>query len=150
NNVVAVGADPKRIAILDNFCWGDPKDPQQLGRLVQIAQETCESAEFHQAPFISGKDSLNNVYIGQDSQRHSVPGTLVISAIGIVPDVTKATTLALKRPTHKLYVLPAVSCTEYQVLYKAMKRGLIAACHDVSDGGIAGAIAEMCIAGQLG
>jgi phosphoribosylformylglycinamidine synthase len=150
NNVVAVGADPDRIAILDNFCWGDPKNPEQLGRLVQIAQETTESAEFHHAPFVSGKDSLNNVYIGHDSQRHNIPGTLVISAIGIIPDVTKAITVALKRPKHKLYLFPAVSWEEYQVLHTAMERGLIAACHDVSDGGIAGAIAEMCIAGQLG
>ncbi len=150
DNVIAVGADPKRIAILDNFCWGDPKDPVQLGRLVQVAQEACESAESHQTPFISGKDSLNNVYVGQDGQRHSIPGTLIISAIGIVPDVTKTITMALKRPRHKLYFLEATSAEQFLDLHKAIQCGVIAACHDVSDGGITGAIAEMCIAGQLG
>ncbi len=151
NNVIAVGADPHRIAILDNFCWGDPKNPEQLGALVDIAKRAAESAEWHQTPFISGKDSLNNTYVDKDRSRLNIPGALVISAIGIVPDVTKAITMDLKTPGNRIY---ALNCTgqedRYDMLFGLMQHGLIAACHDVCDGSFAVALAEMCIAGQLG
>ena len=150
NNVIAAGADPNRIAVLDNFCWGDPRDPVQLGTLVTAAQRAVESAQFHKTPFISGKDSLNNMYVGLDGVRHNIPGTLVISAIGIIPDVTRAVTMSLKRPGNKLYVVEALSFGDYEALHMAMQQNLIAACHDVSDGGIAAAVAEMCIAAELG
>ena len=99
-NAVAVGADPDRIAILDNFCWGNPTLPDRLGSLVRTCQGCYDAAVAYGAPFISGKDSLNNEYNGTP-----IPGTLLISAIAIVPDMEACLTADLKRAGNKLYVL---------------------------------------------
>ena len=61
-NCVAVGADPKRIAILDNFCWGNTERPETLGSLVRAALGCKDTAIAFGTPFISGKDSLNNEF----------------------------------------------------------------------------------------
>ena len=61
-NCVAVGADPDRIALLDNFCWGNPERPETLGSLVLAAQACHDLALAYETPFISGKDSLYNEY----------------------------------------------------------------------------------------
>jgi len=61
-NVVCVGGDPGRTAILDNFCWGRTDDPQQLGALVRACQACYDFAVVYGTPFISGKDSLNNEF----------------------------------------------------------------------------------------
>ncbi len=175
-NVVAVGADPDRIAILDNFCWGSPALPDRLGSLVRCAQGCYDAATAYGTPFISGKDSLNNEYTDADSQRHAIPGTLLISAVGIVPDVRKSVTMDLKQAGNLLYIIgethdelggshyhqiggisggtvpqprpnaPAIM----RALHRAMQAGLVQSCHDLSEGGMAVALAEMCIAGRLG
>ncbi len=59
-NVVAVGADPDRVVLLDNFSWGDPRRPETLGELVAAVRGCCDASIAHGAPFVSGKDSLNN------------------------------------------------------------------------------------------
>jgi len=69
-NAVAVGANPDRIAILDNFCWGDPTRPETLGSLVAAVRGCHDAAVHFGTPFISGKDSLNNEYLGADGERH--------------------------------------------------------------------------------
>ena len=61
-NCVSVGADPDRIAILDNFCWGNTERPETLGSLVLAAEGCREVALAYGTPFISGKDSLYNEY----------------------------------------------------------------------------------------
>jgi phosphoribosylformylglycinamidine synthase len=61
-NVVCVGGDPARTAVLDNFCWGRSDDPQQLGALVRACQACYDAATIYGVPFISGKDSLNNEF----------------------------------------------------------------------------------------
>ena len=66
-NCVAVGADPERIAILDNFCWGDCERPETLGSLVRAAIGCHDMAVALGTPFISGKDSLNNEFRFVDS-----------------------------------------------------------------------------------
>jgi phosphoribosylformylglycinamidine synthase len=104
-NVVAVGADPDRIALLDNFCWGNPKLPDRLGSLVRCVQGCYDAAVAYEAPFISGKDSLNNEYTGTDGKKHAIPGTLLISALGIVPDVRRTATMDLKRAGNLLYIV---------------------------------------------
>ncbi|HLY26688.1 MAG TPA: AIR synthase-related protein [Aggregatilineales bacterium] len=159
NNVIAVGADPNQIAILDNFCWGDPKSPEQLGLLVKTAKKAAESAIWHKAPFISGKDSLNNTYIDRDGSRTNIPGMLVVSAIGILPDVTKAITIDFKTPGNRVYALASttnlnaegvISLPEYDQLFRLIQEGIIVACHDAYEGGFVLAAAEMCVASQLG
>jgi len=104
-NAVAVGADPKRIAILDNFCWGDPLRPETLGSLVQAAQGCHDAALHYGTPFISGKDSLNNEYTDSDGQRRAIPGTLLISSIAIHPDVRKSVTMDLKAAGNQIYLV---------------------------------------------
>jgi phosphoribosylformylglycinamidine synthase len=172
-NAVAVGADPERIAILDNFCWGDPKRPETLGSLVEAARGCHDAALLFRTPFISGKDSLNNEYLGTDGQRHAIPPTLLISALGIMDDVTKAVTMDLKEAGNAIYLIgdfapvfggshfdttineaiPHVSEITPQVykkLHNAINAGLIRSAHDLSEGGLAVAAAEMCIGGRMG
>ena len=104
-NAVAVGADPERIAILDNFCWGDPLRPETLGSLVEACRGCHDAALFYGTPFISGKDSLNNEYLGTDGQRHAIPPTLLISAIGMIEDVNQAVTMDLKEAGNVVYLI---------------------------------------------
>src|SRR5206468_8512997 len=66
-NCVAVGADPSRIALLDNFCWGNTDRPETLGTLVRAALGCKDTAIAFGTPFISGKDSLNNEFSFMDS-----------------------------------------------------------------------------------
>ncbi|PKN93814.1 MAG: phosphoribosylformylglycinamidine synthase subunit PurL [Chloroflexi bacterium HGW-Chloroflexi-6] len=162
-NAVAVGANPERIAILDNFCWGDPLRPETLGTLVEACRGCHDGALLFGTPFISGKDSLNNEYLGNDGQRHSIPPTLLISAIGIIDDVNLAITMDLKEAGNALYLVgqlsdanvlvpevPASAPAVYRALHQAIQNGLVKSCHDLSEGGLAVAAAEMCIGGRLG
>jgi phosphoribosylformylglycinamidine synthase I len=175
-NIVAVGADPDRVALLDNFCWGSPTLPDRLGGLVRCALGCHDAAIAYNTPFISGKDSLNNEYSALDGTRHAIPGTLLISAIGIVPDVSRSVTMDLKRPGNRLYIVgdtraelggshfELISCQgggampepipnaldRLRALHRAIAAGLVDACHDCSEGGIGVALAEMCLAGRLG
>jgi phosphoribosylformylglycinamidine synthase len=177
-NVVAVGADPDRVALLDNFSWGDPRRPSTLGELVMAVEGCCGAARMYNAPFVSGKDSLNNEYVGSDGQRHAVPPTLVITAIAHVPDADHCITPDLSEPGNVLLLIgetgtefagshldmvcgapsrPGVAPSpvpdapaDYRHLHAAMRAGLIESCHDVAEGGLAVTLAEMCIAGRLG
>ena len=162
-NAVAVGADPDRIAVLDNFCWGDPLRPETLGTLVEACRGCHDAALFYGTPFISGKDSLNNEYLGADGLRHSIPPTLLISALGIVQDVTHAITMDLKEAGNSIYLVgeftpeskpvpdvPTSTRQVYQALHQAITKGLVRSAHDLSEGGLAVAAAEMCIGGRLG
>ena len=103
-NCVAVGADPDRIALLDNFCWGNTERPETLGSLVLAAQGCHDLALAYGTPFISGKDSLYNEYT-HDGQSLAIPPTLLISAIGQVPDVRKCVTMDLKEPGNLLFLV---------------------------------------------
>jgi phosphoribosylformylglycinamidine synthase len=162
-NAVAVGADPDRIAVLDNFCWGDPLRPEALGSLVEACRGCHDAALFYGTPFISGKDSLNNEYLGDDGLRHSIPPTLLISAIGVVQDVTQSITMDLKEAGSVIYLVgdfpteqrpvpdvPLSTRHAYRTLHQAIASGLVRSAHDLSEGGLAVAAAEMCIGGRLG
>jgi phosphoribosylformylglycinamidine synthase II/phosphoribosylformylglycinamidine synthase I len=175
-NLVSVGANPDQVALLDNFCWGSPYLADRLGGLVRCAEGCHDAAIAYGAPFISGKDSLNNEYTNVDGTRHAIPGTLLISAVGIVPDVEKTVTSDLKQVGDFLYVVGAThdefggghlhlingmsggtvpqpvpdGLQTMRALHKAISAGLVHACHDCSEGGIAVALAEMCIGGKLG
>ncbi|MFN4293033.1 MAG: phosphoribosylformylglycinamidine synthase subunit PurL [Thermoflexales bacterium] len=175
-NLVCVGADPARIALLDNFCWGDPNDPETLGTLVEACRGCYDAALRYRAPFISGKDSLNNTYLDGQGRRVSIPGTLLISAVGIVDDVTRCVTMDLKRAGSRIYLLgetrdemagslfdeivgtvsaraptlPKHAPALYAALHRAILAGLVRAAHDCSEGGLAVALAEMAQAGRIG
>ena len=104
-NAVAVGANPDRIALLDNFCWANPKNPGVLGDLVESARGCYDAACYYGTPFISGKDSLNNEYLGKDNQSHAIPPTLLISAISVIPDLTHTISMDLKQAGNMLYLI---------------------------------------------
>jgi len=150
-NVVAVGADPTRIALLDNFSWGDCSVPETLGAMVRAARGCRDAALLFGAPFISGKDSLNNEFRGEKGTIR-IPHTLLVSALGIVDDVTKCVTSDLKRAGSKL-VLVGHGAPDPKVMRdvaSAIRSGRVRACHDLSDGGLAVCAAEMAIGGGLG
>jgi phosphoribosylformylglycinamidine synthase len=175
-NCVAVGADPERIALLDNFCWGNTDRPEMLGSLVLAAQACHDLALAYGTPFISGKDSLNNEYT-HEGMSLAIPPTLLISAIGQVPDVRRCVTMDLKEPGNALLIVgetrlelggshwlmarghdggraprvePELGRKLFRAVYGAIARGLVRSCHDLSEGGLAVALAEMALAGGLG
>lgn len=165
-SAVAVGADPDRIAILDNFCMGDPNDPAVMWALLESARGLREAALSFKTPIISGKDSFYNEYLGPDGRRHAVPPSLLVSALGFVPDVNQALTSFLKKPGNSLWLLgdfgpvhrqgeevPCVSVRArevYRAFFGAARAGEVAAAHDLSEGGLAVALAEMCMGGRRG
>ncbi len=176
-NAVCVGADPDQIALLDNFSWGDPRRPETLGRLVEAVRGCVDGAAHFNAPFVSGKDSLNNEYETEDGTRRSIPQTLVITALAIVPDALKLVSSDAKHAGNMLVLVgghgtdlrgsildsllgldgpgtvPGASngaAQRYRSVHQAMRMGLVRAAHDVSDGGLVSCVAEMSIGGRLG
>lgn len=174
--VTCVGAPLKQAAILDNFCWGNPDKPDRLGGLVRAAYGCYDAAKGFGIPFISGKDSLYNEFTS-GRKTISIPGTLLISAIAVMDDVSKAVTMDLKKAGNLLYMLgetfgefggshyyglkkirggcvPKVDFKKSRFLMEklsaAMSRGLVRSAHDCSEGGLAVAVAEMCFAGSQG
>jgi len=175
-NVIAVGARPDRIAILDNFCWGNCAKPDRLGSLVLAARACYDVAMAYGTPFISGKDSLNNEY-ATDSGTIAIPPSLLISALGIVDDVAQCVTMDLKAVGNPVYLVGltrnelggshwyalrgAIGRTVPQVdlkmaprifaaVHEAIRAGRVQACHDLSEGGLAVAAAEMAFAADFG
>lgn len=179
-NCVAVGADPSHISILDNFCWGYTDRPETLGSLVRAALACRDLAIAFGTPFISGKDSLNNEFSYEGpggKQTISIPPSLLISAMGQVDDVRKCVTMDLKQAGNALYIVgltsdelggshfafvenltggqvPRVNTDRakrtFAAMHRAIQAGCIRACHDLSEGGLAVAVAEMAFAGGLG
>ncbi|MCA9394067.1 MAG: phosphoribosylformylglycinamidine synthase subunit PurL [Candidatus Omnitrophica bacterium] len=174
--IVCVGGDPDRIAILDNFCWGNPDKPDRLGALVRAAEGCYKAAVGYQTPFISGKDSLYNEY-AEGKKSIAIPGTLLISAIGIVEDIHMTVTMDLKEAGNLIYIVGrtfpemggsiyydylgslgtdvpranfAQALRTFRALSGAISKGLVCSAHDCSEGGLAVALAEMAFAGGLG
>ena len=169
-NNIAVGG--RRIALLDNFTWGNPEKPERLGSLVRACEACYDFATAFNAPFISGKDSLYN-----ESPMGPVTPTLLITAIGIVPDIRSTVSMETKKPGDTVYVVgetfnelggseyykllnhigknvPKVRKAQAKKTFRAITKtidvGLVKACHDLSEGGLAVAAAEMTLAGGFG
>jgi phosphoribosylformylglycinamidine synthase subunit PurSL len=106
---VAAGADPSTIHLLDNFCWCSSTDPGRLAQLKEAARACHDYALAYKTPFISGKDSMFNDFKGYDTNNNpikiSVLPTLLITAMGIIPDTNKAVTLDAKYENDIIYVL---------------------------------------------
>ncbi len=174
--IIAVGGDLGRVALLDNFSWGDTSRPEVLGALVRAAQACHDMAVVYGTPFISGKDSLNNEFEA-DGEIISIPHTLLISAISVMADTSRAVSMDFKRAGDLIYLVGAtyleLGGSEYfnaggfignsvprvnperarklmDSLSQANKAGLVCACHDLSEGGLGVALAEMAFAGALG
>ena len=169
-NNVAVGG--RRIALLDNFTWGNPEREDRLGGLVHACRACYDVGKAYGTPFVSGKDSLYN-----ESPLGPVAPTLLITALGIVPDIRRAVTMDLKREGDAVYLIgqtrPELGGSEYYrlmgflgasvprlkigeaaeaygLLTSAIDAGLVRACHDLSEGGLGVAAAEMAFTGGLG
>ena len=177
-NIIAVGGNLEHTALLDNFSWGNPDKHDRLGGLVRSARACYDIAVAYGTPFISGKDSLYNEYRDTTTgEQLAIPPTLLISAICVMPDVSKAVSMDVKSPGNRIYVVgttyaelggshyyaihgfvgnsvPKVRPTEgkrtMEALSLAIDQGLVRSCHDCSEGGIGAAAAEMAFAGGLG
>ena len=169
-NNVAVGG--RRIALLDNFTWGNPEKPERLGSLVRACEACYDFSVAFKAPFISGKDSLYN-----ESPLGPVTPTLLITAVGVIPNIQSTTSMDLKAPGNLLYIVgetfnelggseyyklkgflgasvPKVRGAKakrtFKAVTKAIDEGMVKSCHDLSEGGLAVAAAEMAFAGGYG
>jgi len=176
-NLICVGGRIDRVALLDNFCWGNCTDPETFGTLVRAAQACYDGAMAFEAPFISGKDSLNNEFACEDGTTIRIPATLLISAMSLVDDIDKCITMDLKQPGNLLFVVGRTNNelggSHYYKLHdqlgasvptvdlklapktaarmaEAIAEGLVTSCHDCSEGGLAVALAEMAFAGGFG
>jgi phosphoribosylformylglycinamidine (FGAM) synthase-like enzyme len=169
-NNIAVGGT--RIALLDNFVWGNPEKPERLGSLVRACEACYDLATAYKTPFISGKDSLYN-----ESPLGTVTPTLLVTAVGLVPDIRSAVSMELKAPGDILYVVgrtyaelggsqyyklqghlgksvPKVRATQarksFSAVTKVIRDEAAKAVHDLSEGGLAVAAAEMALASGFG
>jgi phosphoribosylformylglycinamidine synthase II len=169
-NNIAVGG--RRVSLLDNFTWGNPEKTERLGSLVRACEACYDFAIAFKAPFISGKDSLYN-----ESPIGPVTPTLLITAVGVIPNIQNTTSMDLKAAGNLVYVIgktfnelggseyyklkgylgasvPKVKGHKAKRTFKAVTaaidQGLVKSCHDLSEGGLAVAAAEMAFAGDLG
>jgi phosphoribosylformylglycinamidine synthase II len=169
-NNIAVGG--RRIALLDNFCWGNPEKPERLGSLIRACEACYDFATTFKAPFISGKDSLYN-----ESPMGPVTPTLLITGVGVIPNIEHTISVDLKEAGDPIYIIgetyPELGGSEYyklkgclgasvpkvrggkakrtfKAVTKAIDLGMVKACHDLSEGGLAVAASEMAFASGLG
>lgn len=179
-NLVATGADPDKIALLDNFCWCSSFESERLGQLKLAAKGCYDGAVGFGAPFISGKDSMFNDFKGFDDKGNpvkiSVPPTLLISSVSVLDDVTNVVSIDAKFAGDLVYLIgdtkpelggsefyqylqqsgdvPIVDIEQnkktYAALYHAINKGLIASSVSITRGGLMVALVKKALAGQLG
>lgn len=154
----------------------NPEGAYHLAQLVRACQALRHYSLAFRVPCISGKDSMKNDYVDGDL-RISIPPTLLFTVMGVIDNVIRAQSSDFKKPGDYIYMLggswrelggseayaqlekmggaiPHVDARSarmrYQALHGLMGQRAISACHDCSDGGLAVALAEMCIGGRLG
>ena len=193
-SLVTSGADPSRLALLDNFCWpdplpgpGNPDAAHKAAGLVRATAGLQDACLAFGAPLVSGKDSMKNDARVQTSDgrsvKISVPPTLMVTGIGHLPDTRLRTTGSFKAPGHAVFLLgPALpepgtpaafseytrlygmdarpggvtpkdlqtAADAYRALHAAIKAGLVASAHDLSEGGLIVAAAEATFGGHIG
>ena len=174
--VVSVGGDIEKTALLDNFSWGNTERPDRLGDLVRATKGCYDAAVKFGTPFISGKDSLHNEF-EYEGKVISIPPTLLISAVSVMEDVTKAVTMDIKASGNVLFIVgrtydemggshyydihgftgnkiprvdPYLARRTFLALRDAIGDGLVRSCHDLSEGGLGVSLAEMCFGGEIG
>jgi phosphoribosylformylglycinamidine synthase II len=180
-NAVAAGVDFGHLALLDNFCWRSSDEAYALGELKRACEAIYTLATQYETPFISGKDSMFNDFKGFDAKgkpvKISAPPTLLISSIGVIPDIAKSISMVPKAVGDLVYLLgetkdelgaseyydhmghlgknvPVVNAERNLLLYKlygrAARDGLIASALPCNWGGLGVTLAKKAIAGQLG
>jgi phosphoribosylformylglycinamidine synthase len=152
-----------------------PDGEYKLAQLVRANQALSHYCLAYGVPCVSGKDSMKNDYTGGGT-KISIPPTVLFSVMGVIDDCTKTMTSDFKRPHETVYVLgltknelggseyadqlgvcgavPQVDAVSarirYERMFKAIASGLLTSAHDISDGGLAVAVAEMALAGRVG
>ncbi len=153
-----------------------PDGPYKMAQLVRSNQALYDVCMEYNIPLISGKDSMKNDFY-DGGVKISIPPTLLFSVIGKIEDTRKAVTMDVKRPGDIVYILgatgaelggseyyalhgaigtrvPKVNAAEayacYQAYHRAVMAGTVASCHDLSDGGLAVAVAESAFSGGYG
>ena len=165
-NVAAVGANPA--ALTDCLNFGNPEIPEQMGEFVAAVDGIAHAARELAVPFVSGNVSLYNT----SANGSAIPASPIVACVGTTADLAKTATHRFKAPNHALYFLGLVQSAvggsvyaeirgiegalpqpnyehlrrELRALAAGFERGLVAAAHDVSDGGLLVAIAEMAFA----
>jgi phosphoribosylformylglycinamidine synthase len=165
-NVAAVGATPA--ALTDCLNYGNPEIRAQMGEFVAGVDGIAHAARELGTPFVSGNVSLYNT----SANGSAIPASPIIACVGTIADISRTTTHRLKAEKHPLFFLGLAQTAlggsvyaelrgitddlpqtnyeharrELKFLALAYERGLIAAAHDVSDGGLLVAIAEMAFA----
>ncbi|MCZ6587625.1 MAG: phosphoribosylformylglycinamidine synthase subunit PurL, partial [Alphaproteobacteria bacterium] len=170
-NVTAVGATP--LAVTNNLNFGNPERPEIMGQLVGAVQGIGEACTALDCPVVSGNVSLYNETNGK-----AILPTPVIGCVGVMSDVAKAVTLDFKAAGDTIFVIGEtlgwLGCSLYQrqitgdttgapppvdlaserkngdLVRHLIADGVLTACHDVSDGGLAVALAEMAMASEIG
>ena len=180
-NAICAGASLNYLALLDNFCWSSSDTPERLYQLKEAARACYETATAYGTPFISGKDSMFNDFKGFDGSGEKVhlaaQPTLLISALGVVDEISRAMTIDFKNESDAIYLLgetnielggseyysmfnraggsvPIVDTKRNKKVYDSVSsvilKGLISSAISVGRGGIAAALSKSAIAGQLG
>ena len=165
-NVAAVGARPA--ALTDCLNYGNPEIPAQMSEFVAGVDGIAHAARELGTPFVSGNVSLYNTA----ASGTAIPASPIIACVGTIADISLSTTHRFKAPGHALFFLGIAQSAfggsvfadirgvtddlpqpnyehmrrELRALEAAFARGLVAAAHDVSDGGLLVAIAEMAFA----
>ncbi len=175
--LVLAGTNPDKIALLDNFCMGNPECPTELGRIVECAKGIREAALAYGAPYVSGKDSFYNYFETEDGPVN-IPVTFLCSGFGVVEDASHVRGSSLRRSDSVLFLVgntedemggsvyarvkgvkdckvPQTDCAANFAIYKqyydkALTQGLVLSAHDLSEGGLAVAAAEMAFSGKGG
>ena len=170
-NLVAVGARP--LAITDCLNFGNPERPEIMGQLVGCIRGMARACETLDYPVVSGNVSLYNETNGQ-----AIPPTPVIGGLGLIADLEKRATIALKRAGDVVALVgegaghlgqslyrrellgaedgppppldPVLERRTGEALLRLIEAGRLDTCHDLSDGGLLVAAAEMALAGTLG
>jgi phosphoribosylformylglycinamidine synthase len=153
-----------------------PDGKHKLAQLIRSCEALYEICLTYDIPLISGKDSMKNDYRIGDT-KISIPPTLLFTAAAIIEDTRRVVSVDVKQAGDRVYVLgdtlnemggseyftlqqisggkaptvdPKKARTLYEALNRAIQGGLVASCHDCSDGGLAVALAESAFAGNLG
>lgn len=119
-NIVASGANPEKVALVDNFCWPDPvksastpDGEHKLGQLVRACQALYDVANVYGMPFVSGKDSMKNDFSGKFANEQkikiSIPPTLLVTAMGAVDDIGNTCTSDFKQAGDLIYLIGSLS-----------------------------------------
>lgn len=170
-NVLASGGSLSRMALLDNFAWGNVHDPEILGALIECARGAADAAIAYGAPFVSGKDSLHNTFRAGGVSRN-IPHTLLVTAVSVVEGAPLAPMSDLQSSDSVLVLLGGsearVAASTAQLIYggvggdpvafdgalgrrtaeileRALREGRVRAGHDLSDGGLIVAATEMAL-----